>query len=286
MSEEQSARRTTPDDKIAKSSRGRSRPADLEAALDRNRSELSKVLAALQEKLGLDDVAPADIGRGLMSGANVALKTARRYPKAALAVGGGLALILASRQVFSSPDTEEDWPDLGGDDWFVAATRIREEAEADLARIDEDEAVHDEKRRQGLSSRGAAARDFKAERAAVRDGLADDLEAAFRIDLDDLSKPAQDEMALMRAKQYRQETARPGNVEGILNAVLDHPIASSAVTLAIGTAVAALRSGHESDDLAAERERLTRRARELVEEERDNAARMADLAARELARRG
>lgn len=266
----------------------RARPSDqIEAALTDNRTQISDTLQALQERLGLDGLSPAEIGRSLLSGGGIAIKAVRQYPKTALAVGGGLALLLVGRATVSRDDEDgdEDYPDLGGDDWFIAANRLQEEAQVDLARIDEDEAIHVEKTRQGIAARGSSARDFSLERRSLRDGLAADLNAAFRVGLSDLSDSAQTEMADQRARQYSREVERPSNLAGMVEAIIDHPLVAGAAALAIGGVVNALRpKGVGSDtDLAAERDRLTRRARDLVEEERENAAALADVAARELA---
>ena len=66
--------------------------ADLESALSHNRDNIADTLQTLQRKLGLDGLAPADISRGLMTGAGFALKTAKKYPKTTVAVGAGAAL--------------------------------------------------------------------------------------------------------------------------------------------------------------------------------------------------
>ncbi|MCU0898983.1 MAG: hypothetical protein MUC82_00650 [Cypionkella sp.] len=233
-----------------------------------------------EDVLGL---ATGPLGQTVLAGA--ATRALRSYPLATVLVGAGLAwLALAPRREDRLTDTVADTIE----DWHARADAARDAARDRLA------ALYDE-----MSERGADAAAFARKKATVTADLAADLADAFAHGLQDMTAEAADRIIAARERAYAAFASGAEAVEDRVEDLDDdarddrtllrrHPVASAAVALALGAALATAlqanrRDGESLRDSASD---LMAKARKAFDHERDRANDALSEAASALRERG
>ncbi|MFN3846020.1 MAG: hypothetical protein ACK4RZ_09390 [Paracoccaceae bacterium] len=244
----------------------------LRASLDRLKGRWSGRTNANDDLLGL---ATGAVGQTVM--ATAAVRALRSYPLATVLVGAGLAWLAFGTK------GEDRWSDRVVDtldDWQAMADDAREAARDKLAALYDD-----------VAEKGADAAAFAREKATVTADLAADLAAAFGHGLSDLSSDAADRIIAARERAYaalatgsdalRDEVADLVDTTDDRNFIVRHPVASAAVAVALGAALAtALQvNRRDGETLTESAEALMAKARKTLERESKAAGRaMGDVA--------
>lgn len=251
----------------------------LRQAISRLSGRLTGRRDGAEDLLGL---ATGPLGQTVL--ATAATRALRSYPLATVLVGAGLAwLTLAPRREDSVTDRVSD----AIEEWQARADDAREAARDRLAALYDD--LHD---------RGTDAAAFAREKATVTADLAADLAAAFSHGLSDMSQDAADRIIAARERAYAAFASGTEAVEDKIEDLIDdtddrnilrrHPVASAAVAVALGAALAtALQANRrDGDSLADSAENLLRKARKTFDAERASASRAFGEAASALRARG
>ena len=266
---------------------------DIEDQLARDRAALAATLAALKDRVS-GGPAALDVLGLIQSNAGhctrVTISAVRAHPIAFAVVGAGLAWALLGRKPEPAPsdglsgtkfEALSRWEDEGGPavplqepdlncpdgDWLAEVETLRAKASAALAGLET-------MARAGL----ATVVDHAQQRAAILVGLAQDVRAALRTGLEQLSHSAQEQIATAREAAY---TAQLNARTATGKMIEDHPLATAGAALALGLAVGAALPRKQAQDRAPrpEHERLLAEARHLLAKERlRTAAAMALLA--------
>ncbi|MDO9637736.1 MAG: hypothetical protein Q7J44_04275 [Pseudotabrizicola sp.] len=216
--------------------------------------------------------------------ATAAARALRSYPLATVLAGAGLAwLAFGTRHEESLTDRVTDTLE----DWQARADDAREAARERLTALYED-----------MSDRGSDAAAFAREKATVTADLAADLASAFGHGLSDLGSDAADRIIAAREKAYAAFASGAEAVEDQIDDLTDtdddcnilqrHPVASAAVAVALGAALAtALQANRrEGESLADSAESLLAKARKSFDTERTAAGRALGEAASAMRARG
>ena len=223
--------------------------------------------------------------------AATAARAMRSYPLATVLVGAGLAwLTFGARHEAFGARHEESLTDRVADtleDWQARADDAREAARERLTALYED-----------MSDRGSDAAAFAREKAAVTADLAADLASAFGHGLSDLSSDAADRIIAARERAYAAFASGAEAIEDQIddlteteddrNILQRHPVASAAVAVALGAALAtALQANRrEGESLAQSAESLLAKARKTFDTETTAAGRAIGEAASVMRARG
>lgn len=247
----------------------------LRAAIARLMGTHSTSRSTSDDLLGL---ATGPLGQTVL--ATAAARAWRSYPLATVLAGAGLAwLTLAPRQ----PDTLADRMSDTLDDWQARADAARDAARDRLT------ALYD-----SAADAGIDAAAFAREKAAVTAELAADLGSAFGHGLSDLGSEAADRIIAARERAYAAFATGAEAVEEAIEPTDDrtflrrHPVASAAVAVALGAALATAlqanrRDGGSLQDSATD---LLAKARTALDTESSAASRAISEAATALRARG
>ncbi|MFN3722160.1 MAG: hypothetical protein ACK4VZ_03875 [Paracoccaceae bacterium] len=251
----------------------------LRTALGRLSGRLTGQRDRADDLLGL---ATGPLGQTVL--ATAATRALRSYPLATVLVGAGLAwLTFGQRREETLTDRISDTIE----DWQARADDARDAARDRLSALYED-----------MSDRGADAANFAREKATVTADLAADLASAFGHGLSDLSDEAADRIIAARERAYAAFASGADVVEDRIddltgktddrNILVRHPVASAAVAVALGAALAtALQvNRREGETLAESAESLMAKARKAFDTERTAAGRAIGQAASALRTRG
>ena len=253
----------------------------LRAALGRLSGRLTGRRNATDDLLGL---ATGPLGQTVL--ATAATRALRSYPLATVLVGAGLAwLTFAPRHEQSLTERVSETID----DWQAKADDARDAARERL------EALYDD-----VADRGADAAAFAREKATVTADLAADLAAAFGHGLSDMGSDAADRIIAARERAYAAFATGAEAVADKLDDLTDddqpdernflrrHPVASTAVAVALGAALATALQANRRDgeSLAESAEALLAKARKTFDTERTAAGRAMGQAASALRSRG
>lgn len=216
--------------------------------------------------------------------ATAATRALRSYPLATVLVGAGLAwLTFGTRREDSLTDRVTDTIE----DWQARADDAREAARERLTALYED-----------MSDRGTDAAAFAREKATVTADLAADLASAFGHGLSDLSSDAADRIIAARERAYAAFASGAEAIEDQIedltdtqddrNIVQRHPVASAAVAVALGAALATALQANRRDgeSLAQSAESLIAKARKTFDAEASAAGRALGEAASAVRARG
>lgn len=216
--------------------------------------------------------------------ATAATRALRSYPLATVLVGAGLAWLTFGS---SSDDSLTDRVADTVEDWQARADEARETARERLTALYED-----------MSERGHDAAAFAREKAFVTADLAADLASAFAHGLSDMGSDAADRIIAARERAYAAFASGADAVEDQIEELTDgeddrnilrrHPVASAAVAVALGAALAtALQANRRSgESLAESAEALLAKARKSFDLERTAAGRAFGAAASAARARG
>ncbi len=251
----------------------------LRAALGRLSGRLTGSRNASDDLLGL---ATGPLGQTVL--ATAATRALRSYPLATVLVGAGLAWLTFGQrddQTLSErvSDTIEDWQARADDARDAARDRLS--------------ALYDD-----MAERGHDAAAFAREKASVTADLAADLASAFGHGLSDMSSDAADRIIAARERAYAAFASGAEAVEDKFedlteeaddrNILRRHPVASAAVAVALGAALATALQANRRDgeSLADSAEHLMAKARKAFDVERNAAGRAIGEAASALRARG
>lgn len=251
----------------------------LRAAIGRLTGRLVGGGNASDDLLGL---ATGPLGQTVL--ATAATRALRTHPLATVLVGAGLAWLAFGQKEDQSltqrvSDTLEDWQ--------AKADDARDAARERLAALYDD-----------MSERGHDATAFAREKAAVTADLASDLASAFAHGLSDMSADAADRIIAARERAYAAFASGAEAVEDKYDELTEeeddrnilrrHPVASAAVAVALGAALAtALQANRrEGESLSQSAEHLMKKARDVFDSERSAASRAFGEAASALRARG
>ncbi|MFN4156443.1 MAG: hypothetical protein ACK4HF_17495 [Paracoccaceae bacterium] len=216
--------------------------------------------------------------------ATAAARALRSYPLATVLVGAGLAWLTFG------PRHDENLTDRVADtieDWQARADDAREAARERLSALYDD-----------MSERSHDAAAFAREKATVTADLAADLASAFGHGLSDMSADAADRIIAARERAYAAFASGAEAVEDKFdewteeaddrNFIRRHPVASAAVAVALGAALATALQANRRDgeSLADSAENLMAKARKAFDTERNAAGRAIGEAASALRARG
>ncbi|MDP2081464.1 MAG: hypothetical protein U0934_03345 [Pseudotabrizicola sp.] len=251
----------------------------LRAALGRLTGRLTGRRDTSDDLIGL---ATGPLGQTVL--ATAAARALRTYPLATVLVGAGLAwLTFGQRREETLADRVSDTIE----DWQARADDAREAARDRLTSLYED-----------MSDRGADAAAFAREKATVTADLAADLAAAFGHGLSDLGDEAADRIIAARERAYAAFASGAEAVEDQIDHLRDdaddrnflrrHPVASAAVAVAVGAALATALQANRRDGetLAESAEALMAKARKAFDTETTAAGRAIGEAATALRARG
>ena len=251
----------------------------LRASLHRLSSRLTGARPAPDDLLGL---ATGPLGQTVLAAA--AGRALRGAPWATVLLGAGLAwLTFAPRHNDSLSERLSDTID----DWQARADAARDAARNRLSSLYND-----------LSDRGTEAAEFAQEKASITADLAADLASAFSHGLSDLGDEAAEQIIAARERAYAAIATGAGAVhdhfDGLAhpadsrNFVSRHPVASAAVAVALGAALAtALQvNRREGETLGQSAEALLAKARKTFGAEASAAGRAMGEAAAALRARG
>lgn len=251
----------------------------LRAAIGRFSGRLTGSRSSSDDLLGL---ATGPLGQTVL--ATAAARALRSYPLATVLVGAGLAYLTFG------PRSDESLTDRMADtieDWQARADDAREAARDRLTALYED-----------VSERGHDAAAFAREKATVTADLAADLAAAFGHGLSDLGSDAAERIIAARERAYAAFASGAEAVEDTFedltedaddrNFLRRHPVASAAVAVALGAALATALQANRRDgeSLADSAEALMAKARKAFDSERNAAGRAIGEAATALRARG
>lgn len=251
----------------------------LRAALGRLTGRLTGRSDTSDDLFGL---ATGPLGQTVL--ATAATRALRSYPLATVLVGAGLAWLTFG------PRSDENLTDRVAntiEDWQARADDAREAARERLAALYED-----------MSDRGHDAAAFAREKATVTADLAADLASAFGHGLSDMSSEAADRIIAARERAYAAFASGADAVEDQIDDLTDdgedrnflrrHPVASAAVAVALGAALATALQANRRDgeSLAESAENLMAKARKTFDTERNAAGRAIGEAASALRARG
>ncbi|WP_103333095.1 hypothetical protein [Pseudotabrizicola formosa] len=260
------------------------------ATEDALRAAIGRLSGRLTGRRDLRDTAADDLiglatgplGQTVLAGA--AARALRSYPLATVLVGAGLAwLTFGGRRDESLTDRVADTLE----DWQARADEAREAARDRLTALYED-----------LSDRGTDAAEFAREKATVTADLAADLASAFAHGLSDMSADAADRIIAARERAYAAFASGAEAVEDQVEHLVDsaddrnilrrHPVASAAVAVALGAALATALQANRRDgeSLADSAESLLIKARKTFDAERSAAGRALGEAASAMRARG
>lgn len=216
--------------------------------------------------------------------ATAATRALRSYPLATVLVGAGLAwLTFGNRSEDSLTDRVADTIE----DWQASADDAREAARERLTALYED-----------MADRGADAAAFAREKAAITADLAADLASAFGHGLSDMSADAADRIIAARERAYAAFASGADAVDDQIheltgaederNFLRRHPVASAAVAVALGAALATALQANRRDGetLAESAEALLAKARKTFDAETTAAGRALGEAASVVRARG
>ncbi|MFN7223878.1 MAG: hypothetical protein ACK4MS_07665 [Paracoccaceae bacterium] len=216
--------------------------------------------------------------------ATAAARALRSYPLATVLVGAGLAwLAFGTKREDRLTDQVADTLD----DWQAKADDAREAARDKLAALYDD-----------VAETGAEAAEFAREKATVTADLAADLAAAFAHGLSDLSRDAAERIIAARERAYaalasggdalRDELDDLRTAPDDRNFIVRHPMASAAVAVALGAALATALQANRRDGetLTESAEALMAKARNTMERESKAAGQAMGKAADALRSRG
>lgn len=261
-------------------------PRLIEADIERDRAELAATLDALQNRVSVDALTKEALGLLRTNSANYVSSidaAVRANPVAVALVGAGLAwLIFGKRPTVEKPMAKTEallaWEDDGGparpsDErlpiWADKTDGLRQKASAALRELDARTEPHE----------------FAQKRAGVLAAFTEGLHHGFRDGLEGLSRTAQDKIIAAREAAYaarlRLERVARSSSRETGQMIEDHPMVMAAVMLALGAALGASlpRSTVEDKAFGAERDRLMRRAADVLAQEKEMAKRIAgDLA--------
>ncbi len=227
-------------------------------------------------------LATGPIGQTVL--AATAARALRSYPLATVLVGAGLAWLTFGPK---SEDRMTDRMVDTLDDWQERADEAREAARNRLAALYDD-----------VAERGADAASFAREKATVTADLAADLAAAFGHGLSDLSSDAADRIIAARERAYaalasggdavQDDLDQLGDESDDRNFLVRHPVASAAVAVALGAALATALQANRRDGetLTESAEALMAKARKTFDTESKAAGRALGEAANALRNRG
>ncbi|NEX45655.1 hypothetical protein [Pseudotabrizicola algicola] len=251
----------------------------LRDALARLSSRLTGSPGAADDLLGL---AAGPLGQTVL--ATAATRALRSYPLATVLVGAGLAwLTFGQRDNQSVTERVSDTIE----EWQARADEAREAAQERLSELYDT-----------MAERGHDAAAFAREKAAVTADLAADLASAFAHGLSDMSADAADRIIAARERAYAAFAAGAEAAEDKLEELADdaddrnilrrHPVASAAVAVALGAALATALQANRRDggSLSGSAEHLMAKARKTFDAERHAAGRALGEAASALRARG
>ncbi|MDR7125661.1 hypothetical protein [Pseudotabrizicola sp. 4114] len=251
----------------------------LRAALGRLTGRLTGSRNSSDDLLGL---ATGPLGQTVL--ATAAARALRTYPLATVLVGAGLAWLTFG------PRSEDSLTDRVSDtieDWQARADDAREAARERLSALYDD-----------MAERGHDAAEFAREKATVTADLAADLASAFGHGLSDMTSDAADRIIAARERAYAAFASGAEAVEDKYDELTEeaddrnilrrHPVASAAVAVALGAALATALQANRRDgeSLADSAENLMAKARKTFDTERTAAGRALGEAASALRTRG
>jgi hypothetical protein len=251
------------------------------ATEDALRAAISRLIGGSSSRATSDDLlglATGPLGQTVL--VTAAARAWRSYPLATVLAGAGLAwLTLAPRQ----PETLADRVSDQLHDWQDRADAARESARDRLM------ALYD-----SASDAGTDAAAFAREKASVTADLAADLAGAFGHGLSDLGTEAADRIMAARERAYAAFASGADAVhdqvapEDERNFMRRHPVASAAVAVALGAALATALQANRRDggSLQSSAEDLLARARAALDTETTTAGRAITEAASALRTRG
>lgn len=257
-------------------------PRLIEADIERDRAELAATLDALQNRVSVDALAKEALGLLRTNSAKYVSSidaAVRANPVAVALVGAGLAwLIFGKRPEVDKPTAKTEallaWEDDGGParpsderlpGWADRTDGLRQKASAALRELDARTERHE----------------FAQRRAGVLAEFSDSLRNGFRDGLEGLSGTAQDKIIAAReaayAARFQLERVARSSSRETGQMIEDHPMVMAAAMLALGAAIGASlpRSAVEDKAFGAERDRLMRRAADVLAQEKELAKRIA-----------
>jgi ElaB/YqjD/DUF883 family membrane-anchored ribosome-binding protein len=259
-----------------------SKKAEIEAALARDRAELSASLGALNKRVSPPNLTDAfSVLKNTSIPARAIESVAKGNPLMLAAAGAGLAYYLWQRRASEealSPleEAKERWEDEGGlpldevdMEWVSQAETLRARAEAIIADLEA-------RARSGL----AAAADVAQAKAEVISDLARDVRKSMRHGIEHLSESAQARILAAREAAYEAQLNLRKQASEM---VQEHPLAATGGALALGMAIAAIafpRRSAVARRKIKERDRLLAETRRTLREERRRAAEAMDILAR------
>lgn len=258
--------------------------AEIEAALARDRAELSASLGALNKRVSPPNLTDAfSVLKNTSIPARAIESVAKgNHPLMLAAAGAGLAYYLWQRHCSQvgalSPleEAKDRWEDEGGQpldeadmEWVGQAETLRARAEAIIADLES-------RARSGL----AAAADVAQAKAEVITDLARDVRKSMRHGIEHLSESAQARILAAREAAYEAQLNLRKQASEM---VQEHPLATTGGALALGMAIAAIafpRRPAAARRKIKERDRLLAETRRTLREERRRAAEAMEILAR------
>lgn len=257
-------------------------PRLIEADIERDRAELAATLDALQNSVSVDALAKEALGLLRTNSASYVTRidaAVRANPVAVALVGAGLAwLIFGKRHAVEKPMAKTEallaWEDDGGParpsderlpGWADRTDGLRRKASAALRELEAKTGPYD----------------LAQNRSGVLAAFTDGLRHGFRDGLEGLSQTAQDKIVAAREAAYaarlRLERVVHSSSRETGRLIEDHPMVMAAVMLALGAAIGVSlpRNAVEDNAFGAERDRLMRRAADLLAQEKALAKRIA-----------